>query len=131
MGAVTTSNQRLRTLSLLALCALLMGMMPQNRGRNSGGRGGKNNPHRQEQMEAKKAAQKLKQQVQQQKQQAQQRTAANSRWAEKGRQRALARQTGNEKLKQTFIQQCGSCHAVPDPNYATDLAWIAQIQTTA
>ena len=30
-----------------------------------------------------------------------------------------------------FIESCISCHLPPDPNYATDRAWLNQIKDTA
>lgn len=30
-----------------------------------------------------------------------------------------------------FREQCASCHVTPDPNVATDLAFIRQLQETA
>ena len=32
---------------------------------------------------------------------------------------------------EVFRTRCASCHAVPDPNRATDAAWLGQIPETA
>jgi mono/diheme cytochrome c family protein len=33
-------------------------------------------------------------------------------------------------VAETFRARCGECHAVPDPTYATDRAWIGQLPET-
>ena len=38
---------------------------------------------------------------------------------------------GPEQAAQLFAERCSNCHTVPDPRYATDRAWITQIQDTA
>jgi mono/diheme cytochrome c family protein len=35
------------------------------------------------------------------------------------------------QLARAFGSRCASCHAVPDPNFATDRAWLGQLPTTA
>lgn len=35
------------------------------------------------------------------------------------------------ELAQAFKSRCASCHAVPDPTFATDRAWLGQLPTTA
>ena len=34
-------------------------------------------------------------------------------------------------IAQTFRQQCSSCHTVPDTEFATDRAWLDQVNRTS
>ena len=38
---------------------------------------------------------------------------------------------GFEQAAALFQERCVGCHAVPDPSYETDRAWLGQLQETA
>jgi len=38
---------------------------------------------------------------------------------------------GPEQAAHLFAARCRNCHTVPDPRFATDRAWLTQIQDTA
>ena len=44
---------------------------------------------------------------------------------------APSRADGPESAGTLFSQRCASCHTVPDPQIATDRAWLDQVNRTA
>jgi hypothetical protein len=35
-----------------------------------------------------------------------------------------------QRVKKMWADRCASCHTVPDPKIATDLAWLDQVERT-
>lgn len=38
---------------------------------------------------------------------------------------------GADRIAHLFQSRCASCHFVPDPDLATDLAWLDQVNRTS
>ena len=43
---------------------------------------------------------------------------------------AIALTAGDEASSQLFEHNCSSCHVAPDATFATDRAWIHQLEET-